>query len=398
MEKDEVVAVVLNPLAEDGVTESHGNQSKDLGGILFSRNTDRFARPGRIVAKVAGREPLREESGPSSYILTAHAFSRTSTTKIPRTGFFYISTPLADSNTHNGLFITDLDGTLLTDEKRVSSDDRACLEILRENGIRTAIATGRSLYSFNRLLSSSQFSADTPFPEVDYLIFSTGAGILDFSTGRIIQSFSLNIGEVMDIAGYLECLGVNYMIHAPIPDTNHFFFRKNNNPSPDFDTRVSMYNQYGTPLADLSLDEISRFTGATEVLCIVDCENGHKTASRISGHLRQYSVIKATSPLDATSIWIEIFAAGVCKSGSAEWLSSFLKIRSCDICAVGNDYNDEDLLCWAGTGYVVENAPASLKNSFPTVPSNNNGGITGAIIDWMEKRNYQENGLPDSMV
>lgn len=62
VEKNEVVAVVLNPLAEDESQRVREIRSK-TEGLLFSRNIDRFARPGRIIAKVAGKEPLREESG-----------------------------------------------------------------------------------------------------------------------------------------------------------------------------------------------------------------------------------------------------------------------------------------------------------------------------------------------
>ena len=291
---------------------------------------------------------------------------------------------------YNGLFITDLDGTLLTDDKRISNKDRAGLATLRKNRIATAIATGRSLYSFNRLLSDSTFSAGTPFPKVDYLIFSTGAGILEFSTGRIIQSFSLKPVDVIDIAEYLDRLGVDYMIHAPIPDTNHFLFRKHRKNNPDFSTRIDMYRQYGTPLTALSLNEISRFGGATEVLCIVDGNNGHKTATLIRTDLSQYSVIKATSPLDGRSIWIEIFNAGVSKSSSALLLANSLDIPGSRICAVGNDYNDEDLLCCAGSSYVVENAPDSLHTRFSTTPSNNNSGVSGAIDQWLEKLDHQQ--------
>ena len=36
-------------------------------GILFARLSDRFARPGRILAKVAGQKPLKE---PGENLLT----------------------------------------------------------------------------------------------------------------------------------------------------------------------------------------------------------------------------------------------------------------------------------------------------------------------------------------
>ena len=38
--------------------------------------------------------------------------------------------------------------------------------------------------------------------------------------------------------------------------------------------------------------------------------------------------------------------------------------------AVGNDFNDLDLLHWAGKGYAVANSPDPIRALFPLVPSN----------------------------
>ncbi len=60
--KGETVAIITNPLAKSENDRTHAVKSR-TEGRLFSRNVDRFARPGRIIAKIAGAEPLREESG-----------------------------------------------------------------------------------------------------------------------------------------------------------------------------------------------------------------------------------------------------------------------------------------------------------------------------------------------
>jgi predicted deacylase len=60
--KGETVAIIYNPLAEHEGNRTHEVKSR-TEGLLFSRNVDRFARPGRIIAKVAGAAPLREDSG-----------------------------------------------------------------------------------------------------------------------------------------------------------------------------------------------------------------------------------------------------------------------------------------------------------------------------------------------
>ncbi|MBT8344960.1 MAG: succinylglutamate desuccinylase/aspartoacylase family protein [Desulfofustis sp.] len=60
--KDESIAQIINPLPE------HGDQQlvevkSGTDGLLFSRNADRFARPGKIIAKIAGSKPLTETEG-----------------------------------------------------------------------------------------------------------------------------------------------------------------------------------------------------------------------------------------------------------------------------------------------------------------------------------------------
>ena len=97
------------------------------------------------------------------------------------------------------------------------------------------------------------------------------------------------------------------------------------------------------------------------------------------------SVIQTTSPLDHTSTWIEVFHPDVSKSGTVAWLAAKLDVDQIDTLAIGNDYNDQDLLEWAADSFVVENAPQDLKARFQTVASNNDGGVAEAIEQWLVK-------------
>ena len=60
VESGEVVAEVIDPL---GVSRSERVRTVSAGtdGVLFSRSVDRFARPGRILAKIAGEKALKKE-------------------------------------------------------------------------------------------------------------------------------------------------------------------------------------------------------------------------------------------------------------------------------------------------------------------------------------------------
>jgi hypothetical protein len=60
VDKGEVVAEIVNPVA-DGTLNRITPLKSAVSGIIFSINTDRYARPGRILVKIAGKEPIKEK-------------------------------------------------------------------------------------------------------------------------------------------------------------------------------------------------------------------------------------------------------------------------------------------------------------------------------------------------
>ncbi len=62
LKQGEPVARIINPLPEDKVRKVVEVKSR-TDGLLFSRNVDRFARPGKIIAKIAGAKALCEAEG-----------------------------------------------------------------------------------------------------------------------------------------------------------------------------------------------------------------------------------------------------------------------------------------------------------------------------------------------
>jgi hydroxymethylpyrimidine pyrophosphatase-like HAD family hydrolase len=64
-------------------------------------------------------------------------------------------------------------------------------------------------------------------------------------------------------------------------------------------------------------------------------------------------------------------------------------VSRADVLAVGNDYNDLDLLEWGGSSYVVANAPADLLARFPAVASSDAAGVADAVARWMAGRGVE---------
>ena len=272
-----------------------------------------------------------------------------------------------------GLFVMDFDGTLLRSDRTVAEEDRDALGRLGDLGIVRVIATGRSLFSFNTVTLSNL--------PLDFVIFSTGAGVMQYHGNKLIRTVHLEPREVDRAGQVLKAHRLDFMIHHTIPDNHRFAYYRTNRENVDFERRLELYHRHADKLAEIS----KGFGPATQLLAVVPARNGTAALEAIRNELVDFNVIQTTSPLDGKSTWIEIFPATVSKSQTAAWLAEELQIDKRLTVSVGNDYNDLDLLEWTESSYVVANAPADLKDRFETVASNNDGGVAQAARRWLAK-------------
>jgi len=275
----------------------------------------------------------------------------------------------------NGLFITDLDGTLLGSDGTFVQRDLDALEALSRHGVKTAVATGRSLHSF---INSP--GADLA---VDYIIFTTGAGVAAQPGYELLYQVNLSPEMVVRTLEIMSNSSLDFMMHHPLPDNHIYLYRRVNQDNTDFESRIERHHEFGQPLDNFNLNG---FGEASQFIAIVPPGKSLDALEALSNGLPDLSVVLATSPLDHESSWIELFHPEVSKGKTAAWLASELDIDCGNTIAVGNDYNDLDLLEWAAHSFVVENAPDDMKSRFETVSSNNNGGVAEAVGRFLSLR------------
>jgi hypothetical protein len=269
------------------------------------------------------------------------------------------------------LVMTDLDGTLLHSEGTFSAANLAVLQALGRQRILRCIATGRSLYSALRVLPPT-------FP-IDYLIFSSGAGIVEWPTQQLLVAHHLSRTEVAAVVRLLTEVRLDFMVHRPIPDNHYFAYQSTGRDNPDFVRRCQRYRDFATPFTAASQCET-----ACQVLAIDPRDGPRSHYESVKQQLPELKVIRSTSPLDGRSTWIEIFPPAVSKGRAGAWLARQHKLAPDHVLALGNDYNDLDLLRWAGQSFVVSNAPADLKQQYRSVRSNNDDGFAEAVNLWMQ--------------
>jgi hydroxymethylpyrimidine pyrophosphatase-like HAD family hydrolase len=72
----------------------------------------------------------------------------------------------------------------------------------------------------------------------------------------------------------------------------------------------------------------------------------------------------------------------VSKSQAAAWLAREQRVRRDGILAVGNDYNDLDLLQWAPKACLVGGCSAELLGRFPLISRGEEADFAEAVEEW----------------
>jgi hydroxymethylpyrimidine pyrophosphatase-like HAD family hydrolase len=254
-----------------------------------------------------------------------------------------------------GMLVSDLDETLLKRGQPFDPHDVQALRLLGAQGVVRVIATGRSL-------AAARHAIPAEFP-IDYLIFSSGAGILDWRSQELLASHILPAEQAEFAVRVLLAHELDFMIHAPIPAQHIFHFHRSGKPNPDFERRLARH------AVDGRVPDQCVSGAASQLLAISTSGDPVEPFETLCRELTGLSVIRATSPLDGHSMWMEVFACGVSKSQAAAWIAQSRGIAREGTLALGNDYNDWDLLRWAGRAAVVRNAPAAMQAEFTAVTS-----------------------------
>ncbi|PIE85870.1 MAG: hypothetical protein CSA05_03395, partial [Bacteroidia bacterium] len=185
--------------------------------------------------------------------------------------------------------------------------------------------------------------------------------------------------EVKHISAVLLKKNISFMLQKEIPDNHYFTYFKGEKLSGDFLWRLKKYKNYSQAFNPCNGD----LGEASQFLIILNPDIN--LINSLINQFKEYAVIRATSPLDGKSVWIEIFNKNVSKGLTAQWLCKRLRIETSQTMAVGNDYNDLDLLEFAHYSYMVENAPEELKTDFEIVAPNSENGVCEAIVHALKK-------------
>ncbi|RLF06541.1 MAG: hypothetical protein DRJ64_04340, partial [Thermoprotei archaeon] len=224
----------------------------------------------------------------------------------------------------------DIDGTLAGRNFIIPQKHIKALEMLKKSGWYLVAATGRNPFSIEKVLTD-----ETPFDEV---MFTTGVGVMQWPSREIIYSLTLEDRVIKKAISLFDNLGFDVMVQQPHPENHHFFYLQKEQMGDDTQRRLDIYQNFAKPLDKEHLMHVS----GANVVAVGD--ESDTIWNQVVAHFPEAKVVRATSPLDGKSMWIEIYPKGAGKAAAAQSIAERLNILPKDCVGIGNDYNDIELL------------------------------------------------------
>ena len=256
------------------------------------------------------------------------------------------------------LVAIDMDGTLLPDFSTVVSERnrRALLEAQRA-GIVVAIATGRRQAFTAPLIDDIGLRADTP------LITSNGA-VTRSILGERIDFNHLDPAIARGLCGVLRGVGmlVFTLDKAAPPDliVEDMAVARGRLAKWVESNRLSIKEV--KPIEDALGDDVDLIQGmAAGTIAEMEEAERRLVDCDFAG---QFECIRTAYPGNDLSI-LDLLPKGVSKSSALERLARRLGVAQEETMAIGDNWNDETMLDWAGTGVLMGNATAELRTLAP---------------------------------
>lgn len=268
------------------------------------------------------------------------------------------------------LILTDLDGTLLRDDKSLSSANRQALERAAAQGAGVVIATGRFLGGVPREL------LDMPF--LRYFILMNGAQVYDRREERVLYRAELDMATAERVFDLLEPLDASvdcYQNDRGLMDRK--YYDRLEYYIPDLESR-KLARRSRTPL-DNFREEVRAGGKAVQKIQVYmpHLELRTKVMEMLNRELPQL-VLSISMPYN-----LEINAPGATKGAALLVLCRALSVDPAETAAFGDGTNDRTMLRCAGVGVAMANAaPETMAAADLAAPSNQEDGVAQVLGQW----------------
>lgn len=260
------------------------------------------------------------------------------------------------------LIVSDLDGTLLRDDHTLSEYTKDVIHRVSEAGIDFMLATGRIFGGAKKY--ARHLNLNTPILSCNGALVKAADGTLLY--GKSIPADSLaQVFRLLTEKGlYFHCYGEESFFTKQFPGSLAAFYALDKG-APEEDR---------FPLIEIDPMEL------------VGKETIYKVLARCEGEENRKALNDCLSEIPGISITVswhnsfDICADEVSKAAAISRYASEKGIQPSEIICFGDNYNDIDMIQYAGLGITLENGVDAIKEAADHVTAaNNDDGVAKAI-------------------
>lgn len=263
------------------------------------------------------------------------------------------------------VIVSDMDGTLLNSEKKITPENLRAIEKFRSMGGKFTVATGRTIQSFEPYIKDLHI--DMP------VILYNGAMIYDYNSGKILCQIHLpeKSKEIaLEIMNSVENLGGEVLKS----DSAYVF---ENNEYEDLHTKMC-----GVDVKFCSLENMPP-NGWLKVLFASSPENIQKLVDFIAE--KRYNEV---SFVKSSDIFCEMLEPSSTKGSALKMYRQLDGMRNMKFISIGDYNNDIEMIQEADFGAVPSNAQPEVKKSAGIILKNScDENAVAELIDLIIQKN-----------
>ena len=270
-------------------------------------------------------------------------------------------------NTDTKILFTDLDGTLLNDQKQISEGNLAAIHMALEKGHKIVISTGRALTSAKKLAQTLGLT----MPGC-YIIAFNGACIYDIHEKKVIFSETIPVDYVCHLFDEAHRLGIQIQTYDDTQvlteSENDNLFRYCHNTGMEYKVISSVHSELvSSPYKVLAIDY-----------------QHHESLVQFQEQICTWAEGKVDSYFSCDEL-LEIIAPGISKGNAIIRLCEQLQIPLEATISTGDADNDISMLQTTHTSVVMKNADPHMHAyaTYITEQDNNHDGVAEAIYKFM---------------
>lgn len=264
----------------------------------------------------------------------------------------------------------DIDGTVLRSDRRVSARTREAVAAARARGVHVVLVTGRRLPAARRV--ADEVGPDLPLVLHNGALIVAGAEVLACTPlPRAVAAVAVRIGRVH---------GADAVLHAGQRGEGRLLVERVSDGNP----LLGFYLERSQPDVVRVPDLLAALDGAAEepleVMFGGDCVALDALVAPLQAGLGDTARVERTLYPQRGVAIVDVMHPAVSKGAALERLGRHFGVARDEILAVGDNWNDRDMLERAGLGLVMGNADPLLRAmGLGVLPTNDEDGVAVAL-------------------